>query len=36
VVTASGRLLPGREPEHATRLRAEGVTLVDGRVPPFA
>lgn len=35
VVTASGRLLPGREPEHATCLRAEGVAVVDGRVPPI-
>ena len=29
VVTASGRLVPGHEAEHARRLRAEGVT-VDG------
>ena len=27
VVTASGRLVPGHEVEHARRLRAEGVTL---------
>ena len=33
VVTASGRLVPGNEVEHARRLRAEGVVLVDGRVP---
>lgn len=33
VVTASGRLVPGNEVEHARRLRAEGVTVVDGRVP---
>jgi methylated-DNA-protein-cysteine methyltransferase-like protein len=33
VVTASGRLVPGNEVEHARRLRSEGVTLVDGRVP---
>lgn len=32
VVTASGRLVPGHEVEHARRLRAEGVTVVDGRV----
>lgn len=33
VVTASGRLVPGHEVEHARRLRAEGVTVVGGRVP---
>ncbi len=27
VVTASGRLVPGHEDEHARRLRAEGVRL---------
>ena len=27
VVTSSGRLVPGHEPEHARRLRAEGVSL---------
>ncbi len=32
VVTASGRLVPGHEAEHARRLRAEGVTFVDGKV----
>jgi methylated-DNA-protein-cysteine methyltransferase-like protein len=32
VVTASGRLVPGHEPEHAQRLRAEGVAVADGRV----
>lgn len=32
VVDASGRLVPGNEREQATRLRAEGVTTVDGRV----
>jgi methylated-DNA-protein-cysteine methyltransferase-like protein len=32
VVTATGRLVPGHEPEHARRLRAEGVAVVDGRV----
>jgi methylated-DNA-protein-cysteine methyltransferase related protein len=33
VVTASGRLVPGHEVEHARRLRAEGVTVAGGRVP---
>jgi methylated-DNA-protein-cysteine methyltransferase related protein len=33
VVTASGRLVPGHEDEHARRLRAEGVPVVNGRVP---
>ena len=33
VIAASGRLVPGNEPEHAQRLRAEGVPVVDGRVP---
>lgn len=32
VVTASGRLVPGNETEHARRLRAEGVPVVDGHV----
>ena len=32
VVNAAGRLVPGNEPEHAARLRAEGVTVHDGRV----
>ena len=32
VVTSSGRLVPGHEREHARRLRAEGVTVKDGRV----
>jgi methylated-DNA-protein-cysteine methyltransferase related protein len=32
VVTASGRLVPGHEREHARLLRAEGVTVRDGRV----
>lgn len=32
VVTAAGRLVPGHEVEHAERLRAEGVEVVDGRV----
>jgi alkylated DNA nucleotide flippase Atl1 len=41
VVTASGRLVPGHEAEHARRLRAEGVRLHDGKVrlteePPSA
>jgi methylated-DNA-protein-cysteine methyltransferase-like protein len=34
VVTATGRLVPGHEEAHAARLRAEGVEVVDGRVPP--
>lgn len=33
VVTATGRLVPGHEDEHARRLRAEGVAVVNGRVP---
>jgi len=32
VVNASGRLAPGKEQDQARRLRAEGVTVVDGRV----
>ena len=32
VVTATGRLVPGHEREHARRLRAEGVEVIDGRV----
>lgn len=32
VVTASGRLVPGHEAEHAARLRAEGVAVADGHV----
>lgn len=31
VVAASGRLVPGKETEHAERLRAEGIAVVDGR-----
>jgi methylated-DNA-protein-cysteine methyltransferase-like protein len=34
VVTASGRLVPGNELEHARRLRAEGVAVADGHVVP--
>jgi methylated-DNA-protein-cysteine methyltransferase-like protein len=34
VVTASGRLVPGLELEHARRLGAEGVAIVNGRVRP--
>ena len=34
VVTVSGRLVPRNEDEHARRLRAEGVQIVDGRVRP--
>jgi methylated-DNA-protein-cysteine methyltransferase-like protein len=32
VVTANGRLVPGHEREHATRLRSEGVRVARGRV----
>ena len=32
VVTTTGRLVPGHEGDHARRLRAEGHTVVDGRV----
>ncbi|MBX3284026.1 MAG: MGMT family protein [Actinobacteria bacterium] len=32
VVTASGRLVPGHEAEHARRLAAEGVEVRNGRV----
>lgn len=32
VVSASGRLVPGHEREHARLLRAEGVTVFSGRV----
>ena len=31
-VTASGRLVPGHEAEHARRLEAEGVRLHEGKV----
>ena len=34
VVTASGRLVPGHEDEHARRLAAEGVDVTGGRVRP--
>ncbi|HZA74792.1 MAG TPA: MGMT family protein [Acidimicrobiales bacterium] len=34
VVTATGRLVPGHETEHARRLRAEGVRVTDGHVQP--
>ncbi len=33
VVAANGRLLPRDPAEHAARLKAEGVAVVDGRVP---
>jgi methylated-DNA-protein-cysteine methyltransferase-like protein len=36
VVTASGRLVPGHEGEHARRLRAEGVAVNDGHVDAAA
>jgi methylated-DNA-protein-cysteine methyltransferase-like protein len=32
VVNSTGRLAPGHEREHARRLRAEGVRVVNGRV----
>jgi methylated-DNA-protein-cysteine methyltransferase-like protein len=32
VVTVAGRLVPGHEPEHAERLRSEGVRVRDGHV----
>ncbi|MGH2677639.1 MAG: MGMT family protein [Actinomycetota bacterium] len=32
VVTSTGRLVPGHEQDQASRLRAEGVTVADGRV----
>jgi methylated-DNA-protein-cysteine methyltransferase related protein len=34
VVTATGRLVPGLEQDHARRLAAEGVRCRDGRVRP--
>jgi len=34
VVATNGRLVPGNEADHARRLRAENVELVDGRVAP--
>ncbi len=34
VVTAAGRLVPGHEREQARRLRAEGVPVARGQVPP--
>ena len=32
VVNSAGRLVPGNEREQAAQLRAEGVTVADGRV----
>ncbi|MCP3977117.1 MAG: MGMT family protein [bacterium] len=32
VVAASGRLVPGGEPDHAARLRSEGVKVRNGKV----
>lgn len=32
VVTSTGRLVPGHEVEHARRLRAEGIEIVNGHV----
>lgn len=34
IVTSRGRLVPGREPDHARRLIAEGHAVVDGHVVP--
>ena len=34
VVTATGRLVPGLESEHAQLLRGEGVTVTRGKVAP--
>lgn len=36
VVNAAGRLVPGHEAEHAERLAAEGVAVVNGRVAGMA
>lgn len=33
IVNAAGRLAPHKEADQTARLRAEGVTVVDGRVP---
>ena len=33
IVAANGRLVPGLEVEHARRLRAEGLTVEEGRIP---
>jgi methylated-DNA-protein-cysteine methyltransferase-like protein len=33
IVAANGRLVPGLEAEHTRRLRAEGVTVENGRIP---
>ena len=32
IVAANGRLVPGHEREHAKRLKAEGITVENGRV----
>jgi len=32
VIAANGRLVPGLERDHEKRLRAEGVTIADGKV----
>jgi methylated-DNA-protein-cysteine methyltransferase-like protein len=32
IVTASGRLVPGREEQQTTRLRLEGVTVENGHI----
>ena len=35
VVASTGRLAPGHEAEHADRLRSEGLTVGEGRIPAF-
>lgn len=32
IVTSTGRLVPGLEGEHSTRLKQEGVMVKDGRI----
>ena len=32
VITSTGRLVPGNEAEHARLLRAEGISVMQGRV----
>jgi len=34
VVTATGRLVPHHEREHAQRLRSEGIRTINGRIAP--
>lgn len=35
VVTSTGRFAPGHEAEQADRLRSEGLTVGEGRIPAF-